>query len=97
MDSGNRSMEEEKMVRMLDNIVDELKPYYFFNQKRGNARGSEPDLTSLSESVAMTPGFMGSPREARKYNHERTGSIGSQVSLGTCGRDTMRKFKLNIK
>ena len=28
MDSGNRSMEEEKMVRMLDNIVDELKPYY---------------------------------------------------------------------
>ncbi len=31
---GNRTIEEEKMVRMLDNIVDELKPYYFFNQKK---------------------------------------------------------------
>ena len=55
-------MEEEKMVKMLDNIVDELKPYYFFNQKR-TQRNSEPEMMSLSESATMTPGFMGSPRE----------------------------------
>ena len=30
-DQSIRTVEEEKMVKMLDNIVDELKPYYFFN------------------------------------------------------------------
>ena len=88
-DQSIRTVEEEKMVKMLDNIVDELKPYYFFNQKRTH-RNSEPEMMSLSESATMTPGFMGSPREhsnRRKHRERGQGSIGSSLSLGTFGRD----------
>ncbi len=46
----------------------------------------------------MTPGFMGSPREhsTLRLHREKGSSIGSSVSLGTFGRDTMKQYKLNM-
>lgn len=60
---------KQYLAFMMTNIVDDMKPLFFFNQRNGHGEESLPDSTT------ETPCFILSPK------HASNGSFGSSMSL----------------